>query len=147
MRAQRAEVGRKMTTSPNVLTFPRYDLKGATKGGADSEARSASWLPTIVDRLVAQFAPLQIILFGSYARGTAHSVSDLDVLVVMPDEPGGVRHREVTVAMLRALSDLPVAKDVVVTTPEEIASRGQLVGTVLREALQEGKLLYERPSS
>jgi hypothetical protein len=49
--------------------------------------------------------------------------------------------------MLRALSDLPVAKDVVVTTPDEIARRGHLVGTVLREALQEGKLLHERPSS
>ena len=136
-----------MTTSPTVLTLPPYDFNGATNGGANSEARSASWLPPIVERLVAQFAPLQIILFGSYARGTAHRGSDLDVLVVLADEPCGLRHREVTVAMLQALSDLPVAKDVVVTTPEEIARRGRLVGTVLREALQEGKLLYERPSS
>jgi predicted nucleotidyltransferase len=136
-----------MTTGPNVLTLPRYDLNDGTNSGATGEARSAAWLPTIIDRLVAGFAPLQIILFGSYARGTAHRGSDLDVLVVLPDEPGGLRHREVTVAMLRALSDLPVAKDVVVTTPDEIARRGHLVGTVLREALREGKLLYERPSN
>jgi predicted nucleotidyltransferase len=127
--------------------LPRYDLNGPTNGGATDEARSAAWLPTIIDRLVAGFAPLQIILFGSYARGTAHRGSDLDVLVVLPDEPGGLRYRDVTVAMLRALSDLPVAKDVVVTTPDEIARRGHLVGTVLREALQEGTLLHERPSS
>jgi predicted nucleotidyltransferase len=135
-----------MTTSPNVLSLPWYDLNGATSAGANSEARSASWLPTIVNRLVAQFAPLQIVLFGSYARGTAHRGSDLDLLVVLSDEPGGVRHREVTVAMLRALSDLPVAKDVVVTTPAELARDGHLVGTVIREALREGKLLYERAS-
>ena len=134
-------------TVRNVLALPRYDLDGATNGGASGEADSASWLPTIVDRLVSRFAPLQIILFGSYARGTAHRGSDLDVLVVLPDEPGGMRYREVTVAMLRALSDLPVAKDIVVATPEEIARRGALAGTVLREALQDGKLLYERPAS
>jgi hypothetical protein len=37
-----------------------------------------------------------------------------------------------------------VAKDVVVTTPEEIERRGHLVGSVLRPALREGKVLYER---
>ena len=135
-----------MATRPNVLALPPYDFNSATNGSTSHEANSASWLPTIIDRLVAQFAPLQIALFGSFARGTAHRGSDLDVLVVLPDEPGGLQHREVTVAMLRALSDLPVAKDVVVTTPEEIALRGRLAGTVLREALQDGKLLYERPA-
>jgi predicted nucleotidyltransferase len=136
-----------MTTGADALALPRYDPNGPATDGTVGEARSAAWLPTIVDRLVARFAPLQIVLFGSYARGTAHRGSDLDLLVVVPDEPGGLRHREVTVAMLRALSDLPVAKDVVVTTPEEIARRGHLIGTVLREALREGKLLYGRPAS
>jgi uncharacterized protein len=37
-----------------------------------------------------------------------------------------------------------VCKDIVVTTPEEIARRGDLIGTVLRPALREGKVLYER---
>ena len=41
-------------------------------------------------------------------------------------------------------TDLPVPKDIVVTTPEEIARRGDVVGTVLRPALREGKVLYER---
>ena len=44
----------------------------------------------------------------------------------------------------RALADLPVCKDIVVTTPEEIIRRGDLIGTVLRPALREGKVLYER---
>jgi uncharacterized protein len=141
MRGERPEVYRAM------LTLPRYDLDSARAGGAGGEARSVAWLPTIIDRLVAQFAPLQIILFGSYARGTPHRDSDLDVLVVMPDEPGGLRYREVTVAMLQALSDLPIPKDVVVTTPDEIAREGHLVGTMLHEAIEDGRLLYERPSS
>lgn len=108
-------------------------------------AGSAAWIPVMVDRIVKRFHPLRIVLFGSHARGEAHDGSDVDLLVVMPDSWSGVRKREAAVAMLGELSDLPVFKDVVVTTPEEIARRGQLVGTVLRLALQEGKVLYEQP--
>ena len=100
----------------------------------------AAMLPDIVDRIVRQFDPLQIILFGSYARGQADHLSDLDLLIVLPT--GADKHRA-TVAILRALSDLaPV--DVVVTDPAEIERRGALIGGVLRPALREGLVLYER---
>ena len=33
---------------------------------------------------------------------------------------------------------------IVIATPEEVARRGHLVGTALRSALREGKVLYER---
>lgn len=36
------------------------------------------------DDIVREFAPLQIILFGSYAYGTPTEHSDVDLLVVMP---------------------------------------------------------------
>ena len=114
-------------------------MVASSRAGATLNA--ADWIPVIVDRLVQQFRPLRIILFGSHARGDARPDSDVDLLVVLPEAPD---KRRVNVAMLRALRDLPVAKDVVVTTPEEIARRGNLVGTVLRPALREGKVLYER---
>jgi predicted nucleotidyltransferase len=100
------------------------------------------WLPSVVARIVERFDPLKVILFGSRARGDAGSHSDVDLLVVMPD--GIEDERRVTVEIRRLLRDMPVAKDVVVTTPEEIERRGDLVGTVLRPALREGKVLYER---
>ena len=37
-----------------------------------------------------------------------------------------------------------MAKDVVVTTPDEIAAWGHLIGTVLEPALREGRVLYGR---
>ncbi len=104
----------------------------------------SDWLPEIVERVVREFAPLKIGLFGSHARGEAHVESDVDLLVIMPDSWGGSRQREAAVAIFRALSDLPVYKDIVVTTPEEIARRGHVVGTVLRQALREGRVLYEQ---
>ena len=53
--------------------------------------------------------------------------------------------RRSAVEMGRVLSDLPVSKDIIVTTPEEIARRGHLVGSVLRAAIRDGKIVYERP--
>ncbi len=102
---------------------------------------ATDWLPEIVNRLVREFDPLKIILFGSHARGEANVHSDLDLLVVL--QRVSPKRRE-AVEMRCALGDLPVSKDVIVTTPEEIDRRGDLVGTVLRPALREGRVLYER---
>jgi predicted nucleotidyltransferase len=99
----------------------------------------------MVDRIVHEFHPVKVILFGSQARGDAHAESDIDLLVVMPDSWAGARKRTAAIDILGALRDLPVAKDIVVTTPEELARRGRLAGTVLQLALEEGTVLYEQP--
>ena len=97
---------------------------------------------TMVDRIVEGFDPERIVLFGSVARGNVTKYSDVDLLVVMPD---GTDRRETAVAMRVALGGMGTAKDIVVTTPDEIARRGHIKGTVLREALREGVVLHERP--
>lgn len=95
----------------------------------------------MVDRIVARFAPYRVILFGSHARETNGKWSDVDFLVVLPN---GADKRQATVEILRTLGDLPVAKDIVVTTPDENDRRGHVVGSVLYSALREGKTIYER---
>ena len=97
---------------------------------------------TMVNRIVARFEPSRILLFGSRARGTDNRWSDVDLLVVMEEVTD---KRQAAIEIGRALSDLPVGKDIIVTTPEEIARRGHLVGSVLRAALREGVVVYERP--
>jgi predicted nucleotidyltransferase len=82
-----------------------------------------------------------VILFGSQARGEAGSHSDVDLLVVLDEVED---RRQEAIRIRQALADLPIAKDVFVATPEEIRLRGNLVGTILRPALREGKILYER---
>ncbi len=100
-----------------------------------------SWVPVMVSIIVDRFHPLRIILFGSLARGTAGRDSDVDLLVVLPKVDD---KRSAAIEMRRALSRIPVPKDIVVTTPEEIARRGDLIGSVLRPALREGRVVYER---
>lgn len=100
-------------------------------------------VPEAVGRIVEGFDPLKIILFGSLACGESNYHSDIDLLVVFPEVQREDKH-DLTVEILRALTDLPAPKDVVVTDLNEIERRGNLVGTVLRPALREGKVLYER---
>jgi predicted nucleotidyltransferase len=93
-----------------------------------------------IERIVQQFKPSRIILFGSWARGQADPDSDLDLLVILPTIED---KRQMAIRIGNALSDLPISKDIVVTTPEEIAARGDIIGQVLRPALREGKVVYE----
>jgi len=102
---------------------------------------SQSLLADMTGQIVRRFKPEKIILFGSQARGEARPASDVDLLVILS---GRVDRRQAAVEIRRALSGFPVAKDILVATPDEIRRRGNLVGTVLNSALREGKVLYER---
>ena len=94
----------------------------------------------MVDRLVSEFRPKRIILFGSRARGDAHQRSDVDLLVVVPDPTDT---NEAALQMRSRLRDLSVAKDILVTTPAEIAYRGHVTGSVLHAALREGRVVHD----
>jgi predicted nucleotidyltransferase len=95
----------------------------------------------MVRRLVKQFDPEQIILFGSQARGTAGPESDVDLLVVMTSVSS---KRKLQLAMRLALHQFLIPFDVIVTTPDEINRRKHIPGTIIRPALIEGKVLYVR---
>ncbi len=97
-------------------------------------------LNEVAQRLVEQFAPIRIILFGSQARGKADERSDVDLPVVCPVAG---RKRDLMVAMDRALAGLGIARDVVVLTPEEYERDRHIPGTVARPASLEGRTLYD----
>jgi predicted nucleotidyltransferase len=94
-----------------------------------------------VRRIVEGFAPEQIILFGSHARGTAGPDSDADLLVVMPVS-GSKRRKAVEIDL--ALAEIGMPKDVIVVTPEEVERYRNVVGTIIYPAMREGKVLYDR---
>ena len=97
------------------------------------------FISIMTKRIVQGFDPLQIILFGSQARGDADRQSDIDLLVVFAELTD---KRKTAVDIRVALADLPVAKDILVSTPEELKRHRTRIGSVLRYAQREGKILY-----
>ncbi len=95
----------------------------------------------LVRRIVERFRPEKIILFGSYARGTAGEDSDADILVVMPVR-GSKRKKATQIDIALVGLDLPV--DVIVVTPKELDRNKNIIGTIIYPALKEGKVLYEK---
>jgi uncharacterized protein len=95
----------------------------------------------MVRRIVNKFDPVQVVLFGSFARGTAGPDSDVDLLVVMPVE--GSRD-EKCVEIRLALRGMGLSKDIVLVTPEEVHKYRNIIGTIIYPAFREGKILYER---
>jgi predicted nucleotidyltransferase len=96
-------------------------------------------LNLMVKRLVKRFDPEQIILFGSHARGTAQPDSDVDLLVILP--VAGSK-RSASSNALRC--HIPVPKDIIVATPDQVRRQKNIFGTIIRPALREGKVLYAR---
>ncbi len=99
----------------------------------------------MVDAIVDEVAPEQVVLFGSRARGDSYHDSDVD-LVVLESEPfdeSRNRHTE-EVKLYRALSDFRVSKDILVYSHEEADYWRDSLNHVLARALREGRALYER---
>ena len=97
------------------------------------------FISIMTERIVRGFDPLQIILFGSQARGDADWQSDIDLLVVFEELAD---KRKTAVDIRVALADMPVAKDILVSTLEELERHRTRIGSVLRYAQREGKVLY-----
>ena len=91
------------------------------------------------DDIVREFAPLQVILFGSYAYGTPTEDSDVDLLVVM-DIPESETNRQTSEILQRIPCRFPM--DLLVRSPEEIAFRVSYNDWFLREILEKGDVLY-----
>ena len=105
------------------------------------ESNRKKMIKEMVNRIVEHFDPEKIILFGSYARGEAGPDSDVDLLVVMPVQ-GSKREKQLEIRAL--LHGIQLAKDIVVSRPEDFDWRKDIVGTIEYPATKEGKVLYAR---
>ncbi len=134
------EAGRRAVSSDELERFARvYHLPVSELLRADDSMEAT--LARITRIVTERFEPERIILFGSYARGTAGPDSDVDLLVVM-NVRGSRRQKAVEIGA--ALHEVPLPKDIIVTTPEEFAWRKDTAGTIERPAAREGRVLYER---
>ena len=98
-------------------------------------------LQEIIRRIVHATNPAKIILFGSYAYGTPHADSDIDILVIMEtDQP---RHKR-PVTINRALAGLLIPKDILVYTPAEIDEWKDVPLAFITQVLKKGVVVYDK---
>lgn len=97
-------------------------------------------LQEISRRLVAEFAPDKIILFGSHAWGHPDENSDLDLLVVVSESDQSPPQR--AVRAYRCLREVPVPLDILVKTREEVERNRHLPASLIHEVFERGRVLY-----
>ncbi len=96
-------------------------------------------IQTTCDNIVREFTPLQVILFGSHAYGTPTEDSDVDLLVIMDIPKSEFRNKAVEI---RQRIPHRFSLDILVRSPEEIASRVSYNDWFLREITEKGNCLY-----
>jgi len=97
-------------------------------------------IQAVSDRLREAAPDATIILFGSWARATEGSQSDLDILVVRPTVSA---QRREAAELYRAVRDVCAATEVIVISHASFAERSQWPGTVYHAAAREGRVLYD----
>ena len=93
----------------------------------------------IINRIKDVASPVKIILFGSAARDEMKPDSDLDILVIVPP---GTHRRKTARKIYRNLVGVGFATDIIVVTEDDVIQYRNHPGIVIKQALDEGKVLY-----
>lgn len=101
-----------------------------------------SLLNEMTRRLVAEFQPEQVILFGSHAWGTPSEDSDLDLLVIVSASDLTPTAR--AARAFRCLRGVHVPKDILVKTRAEAERYRHVPASLESEIFERGEVLYER---
>ncbi len=96
----------------------------------------------VIRRLVGEFRPETIYLFGSHAWGNPTSDSDMDLLVIVRNSRQKPIQR--IVRAQRSLRGVKAAVDVLVKTRKEFERYASVKASLEAQITREGKLLYGR---
>jgi predicted nucleotidyltransferase len=93
---------------------------------------------SIVEQIAKTYQPQKIILFGSYARGTQNSDSDIDLLIIK-DTPEDFFTR---IRNVRQNLFCPLPLDILVYTTDEINKLKDR--WFINDIMKEGVVVYEQ---
>lgn len=96
-----------------------------------------------VKSLVQALKPTQVYLFGSCISGEFSRGSDIDLLVVVPDEADN--KLAITQKAYQATREIPYPKDIIVDRESVFQKRSKWVSSIEREVIETGKIVYGRP--
>ena len=96
-------------------------------------------LDEILRKIVKIAQPKKVILFGSASRGQMSAHSDFDLLVVVENN---VACRRTAQQIYLDLVGVGFAADILVVHEEDVESLKNQDGTIIKPALQEGKVVH-----
>ncbi len=103
----------------------------------------AKMIEEIKKRLIETFNPVEIYIFGSYARGTADEESDLDLLIIV-DKCDPKNLFKAMSEGHRALLGLDISKDILVLGKAEFDIASEDKTRVFYSIKRKGKKIYAR---
>jgi len=93
----------------------------------------------IAEKIIQEYDPKKIILFGSYVSGKPAEDSDIDLLIIKDTADSPMERRK---KISRILWRSGVPKDVFVYTEKEFAEYKDIVGTIMYAADKYGRVIY-----
>ena len=98
-------------------------------------------LPKIAKKIVKEYQPTKIILFGSYAYGSPGEDSDIDLLIIKnTDESPMERWMRVRKIIREFIEEVPISP--LIYGERELEERKSLEDPFIGEIMEKGKVLY-----
>ncbi len=98
-------------------------------------------IDAVVQKIVQEFNPEKVILFGSYAYGKPNADSDVDLLIVAESNE---RPAQRATRAYRAVHGKTFPMDIIVRTPNELARRLAIGDSFIKEIIEQGRVIYAR---
>ena len=97
-------------------------------------------LKEITDKIVKEYKPEKIILFGSWAWGKPGPDSDMDLFVVKNTD----NTRKTAMEIDGSIFPRPFPIDLIVYTPAQLEKRKNMKDFFIRDILTQGRILYAK---
>lgn len=94
-------------------------------------------------RLIETYNPVEIYIFGSYARGTADEESDLDLLIIVDECDPKDRYKAMSEGY-RALFGLNISKDIIVLSKSEFDIAAKNPQRIFYHIKENGTQFYKK---
>jgi predicted nucleotidyltransferase len=98
-------------------------------------------IEVLLERMIAEFRPVEVRLFGSRARGDAGTASDWDLFVVVPDD---LEAADDMFAGYRLRRETRTRADIILCPLSEFTEDRDTPNTLAYEAAHHGVTIYER---
>lgn len=96
----------------------------------------------VADKIVKEYKPEKIILFGSYAWGKPGTDSDVDLFIIKESRKRQIdRMRELRMKLIG--NNFPPI-DLLIYTPKELSRRLAIGDFFVGEIIEKGQVLYEQ---